>query len=96
VTKQSYVYIMTNHTNQVFYTGVTSDLISRVYQHKENLTAGFTSRYNVHKLVYFEIFEDIESAILREKQIKAGSRAKKIKLIVKDNPDFEDLYPGLF
>ena len=78
--KQYYVYIMTNKHNTVLYTGVTNDLKRRVYEHKEKLIDGFTRKYNVTKLVYYEISEDIESAILEEKRIKGGSRIKKIKL----------------
>ena len=86
---------MTNKHNTVLYTGVTSDLAKRVYQHKEKLVAGFTSRYNVTKLVYYEVCDNMECAILREKQIKAGSRAKKIRLITEANPGFTDLYNTL-
>ena len=84
--------MMTNRLNTVIYTGVTSDLKKRVYEHKEKLVDGFTKKYNVNKLVYFEVFEDIENAILREKQIKAGSRQKKLDLIRKENLAFRDLY----
>ena len=83
---------MTNSTNTVLYIGVTANLIKRVNEHKEKLIKGFTQRYNLTKLVYFEIFEDIEEAIKREKQLKAGSRKKKIALITKDNPFCRDLY----
>jgi len=76
----------------VIYTGVTSGLKKRVYEHKEKLADGFTKKYNVNKLVYYEIFDDIKDAILREKQIKAGSRAKKLDLIKSVNPEFSDLY----
>ncbi|MCJ7646388.1 GIY-YIG nuclease family protein [bacterium] len=86
---------MTNKTNTVFYTGVTSNLNKRIYEHKENLVEGFTKKYNVHKLVYYEVFNDVEEAILREKQIKGGSRNKKIKLINRMNPNWKDLYPEL-
>jgi putative endonuclease len=79
--KQYYIYIMTNTKNTVLYTGISNDLKRIVYEHKEKLIDGFTKRYNIVKLVYYEIFRDIENAILREKQIKAGSRARKIKLI---------------
>ncbi|MEK7618412.1 MAG: GIY-YIG nuclease family protein [Patescibacteria group bacterium] len=91
-TKQYYVYIMTNYANTVLYTGVTNDLIRRGYEHKNKIVKGFTTKYNVNKLVYYEATENIESAILREKQIKAGSRQKKIDLINKSNPEWEDLY----
>ncbi len=86
---------MTNHTNTVLYTGVTNDLLKRTYQHKEKLVEGFTKKYNITKLVYYEIFDDIENAILREKQIKGGSRSKKITLIKSINPNFSDLYSQL-
>ena len=93
--KGGYVYLMTNKRNTVIYTGVTSDLVKRVFEHKEKLTRGFTQKYNVNKLVYYETFDDIESAIEREKQIKAGSRAKKLQLIQSTNPKFRDLYEEL-
>ncbi|MBM3132742.1 MAG: GIY-YIG nuclease family protein [Chloroflexi bacterium] len=83
---------MTNKGNSVLYTGVTSDLKRRAYEHKEKLVEGFTKRYNITKLVYYEIFEDIGSAILREKQIKGGSRQKKIDLVESLNPEWRDLY----
>lgn len=83
---------MTNKTNTVIYTGVTNNLKKRIYEHKEKLVNGFAERYNVNKLVYYEVFDRIDDAILREKQIKAGSRDKKIKLIKLSNPEFRDLY----
>jgi len=89
------VYIMTNKKNTVLYTGITSNLKKRIYEHKENLVEGFTKKYNVHKLVYYKVFNDIEEAILREKQIKAGSRNKKTKLINSMNPNWKDLYTEL-
>jgi len=89
--KYGYVYIMTNKRNTTFYTGVTSDLAGRVWAHKNKLVEGFTKRYNINKLVYYEVFDDIKDAIAREKQIKAGSRKKKIDLIKSINPDFKDL-----
>jgi len=82
---QYFVYIMTNKDNNVLYTGITNDLKRRAYEHKEKLIAGFTDKYNVNKLVYYEISGNVESAILREKQIKAGSRKKKNELINKIN-----------
>lgn len=91
LTKQYYVYFLTNWNNKVFYIGVTNDLKRRVYEHKNALTRGFTQKYNVNKLVYYEICEEIEGAILREKQIKAGSRQKKNELITIANPGWEDL-----
>jgi putative endonuclease len=93
--KQYFVYIMTNKTNSVLYTGVTSDLKKRVYEHKDKLVEGFTKRYNITKLVYYEIFNDPENAIKREKQIKGGSRKKKIDLIESKNKNWDDLYEGI-
>jgi putative endonuclease len=87
-----YVYILTNNNNRVLYTGVTNDLKRRVYEHKEGLVKGFTKKYNVSKLIYYEVSEDIYSAISREKQIKAGSRKKKIELINSMNEEWRDLY----
>jgi putative endonuclease len=93
--QQYYVYIMTNKNNKVLYTGITNDLKRRIYEHKEKFGPGFTKKYNVSKLVYYEIFEDPENAILREKQIKAGSRQKKIDLIHSMNKEWTDLYGDL-
>ena len=86
---------MTNKNNKVLYTGVTSDLKRRVYEHKEKLIEGFTKRYNTTKLVYYEIYRDAEKAILREKQIKGGSRAKKEILVNGFNSEWRDLYTEL-
>jgi putative endonuclease len=77
--------------NTVLYTGVTNDLERRVYEHKNKLVKGFSAKYNITKLVYYEVFKDIREAILREKQIKGGSRRKKIELIKNINPQFDDL-----
>ena len=93
--RQYWVYILTNARNTVLYTGITSDLLRRVYEHREKLSPGFTSRYNVAKLVYYEQFQDALSAIAREKQIKAGSRQKKIDSINRMNPGWRDLYETL-
>lgn len=93
--KQPAVYILTNRENGTLYTGVTSDLIKRIWQHKAKLVDGFSRRYNLDRLVYMEVTESIISAIAREKQIKAGSRAKKIALIESMNPSWQDLYPQL-
>jgi putative endonuclease len=90
--RQYYVYILTNKHNTVLYTGITNDLKRRVYEHKEKLVDGFTKKYNITKLVYYEVFEDPENAILREKQIKAGSRQKKIDLINSINREWINLY----
>jgi putative endonuclease len=93
--KQYYLYIMTNKNNTVLYTGVTNDLKKRVYQHRQKMVEGFTKKYNVNKLVYYQIAQDAVAAISREKQIKAGSRAKKIELITGLNPEWNDLYESL-
>jgi len=93
--KQFYVYIMTNKANTVLYTGMTNDLRRRVYEHKQKLIEGFTRRYNLVKLVYYEAFRDSASAIRREKQIKAGSRKKKEELIKSINREWRDLYGQL-
>ena len=93
--KSGYIYLLTNNTNSVIYTGVTSNLQKRTYEHKQDLVKGFTNKYNVHKLVYYEVFDCIEDAIIREKQIKGGSRKKKLDLIKKFNSSFRDLYEEL-
>ena len=90
-----YVYIMTNKNNTVLYTGVTNDLKRRVYEHKNKLVRGFTKKYNITKLVYYEAFTDPENAVRREKQIKGGSRQKKIDLINSINDKWNDLYEKL-
>jgi putative endonuclease len=90
-----FVYILTNTWHTVLYVGVTSDLRARVYQHREKLLPGFTSRYNVWKLVYFEIGYDAAGAIAREKQLKAGSRRRKLELINRINPEWRDVYEHL-
>ena len=89
---RAYVYIMTNKSNRVLYTGVTSDLVGRVWHHRAGEREGFTKKYKVNRLVYYEGFEDIRYAIEREKQIKAGSRQKKIELVEKMNLEWKDLY----
>jgi putative endonuclease len=95
VGKQYCIYIMTNKHNTVLYTGITSNLNKRVYEHKEKLVEGFTKRYHITKLVYYEVCDDVHSAIAREKQIKAGSRRKKIELIESMNKEWRDLYEEL-
>ncbi len=90
--EMAYVYILFSKPNGVLYVGVTSDLVKRVWQHKNKITEGFTKKYNIDKLAYYEIYNDITEAIAREKQIKAGSRKKKIDLIEGFNPHWEDLY----
>jgi len=93
--KKYYVYLLTNYNNAVIYVGITSNLLKRIYEHKNKVIEGFTLKYNVNKLVYFEEFDDAENAINREKQIKAGPRKKKIDLIIKNNPMFNDLYNNI-
>ena len=93
--KNYYVYILTNKENKVLYTGVTNNLKRRVYEHKTKLVEGFTKRYNIVKLVYYEFSSDIEGAISRGKQIKGGSRAKKIALVDSMNAEWRDLYDEL-
>ena len=91
-----YVYILTNKNKNVLYTGVTSDLIRRVYEHKQHYDKNsFTSKYNVTNLVYFEETSDVKAAIEREKQIKSWSRMKKFFLVRENNPAMEDIYPYL-
>ena len=92
MTKQPYVYILASKKNGTLYIGVTSNLIQRIWQHKNNQVEGFTKKYNVHTLVYYEQYEMMESAITREKQMKKWKRDWKIKLIEKDNPQWEDLW----
>ena len=91
---QSAVYFMTNKHNNVLYIGVTSNLIKRVYQHKTKAYKGFTTKYNCDKLVYFEVFSDINEAIEREKQLKKGNRQRKNNLVNVENPDWKDLSEG--
>ncbi len=86
---------MTNKENGTLYTGVTADLGRRVYEHKNKLIDGFTKKYELEKLVYYEVFDNIEQAITREKQIKGGSRKKKLDLINKFNKSWEDLYENI-
>ena len=93
--RQYFVYNLTNRHHTVLYTGVTNDLIRRVYEHREKLTPGFTCRNNVTELVFYECFSDVHASLAREKQIKAGSRASKIALIEGMNPEWQDLYRQL-
>lgn len=93
--RYSYIYILSNNWNTTVYVGITNDLIKRIWQHKQKLVEGFTQKYNINKLVYYEQYENIEEAIKREKQLKAGSRKNKIQLIEKQNPTWEDLYEKL-
>ena len=87
-----FVYILTNKNNKVLYVGITNDLKKRIYQHKEKLISGFTKKYNTNKLVYYEYSNDVKGAIFREKQIKDGSRKKKIDIIQSMNENWDDLY----
>jgi predicted GIY-YIG superfamily endonuclease len=93
--KQPAVYIMASKRNGTLYTGVISDLVRRVYQHREGGVPGFTARYACKTLVWYEPHDDMVAAIVREKQIKAGSRRSKLTLIEATNPDWRDLYPDL-
>ncbi|MGN6310349.1 MAG: GIY-YIG nuclease family protein [Xanthobacteraceae bacterium] len=90
-----YVYILANEIGGTLYVGVTNDLIRRTYEHREKLVEGFTRRYGVGRLVYFECFGDPENAIRCEKQLKKWNRSWKIRLIEESNPDWTDLYPGI-
>ena len=87
-----YVYILASRKNGTLYIGVTNDLLKRVYEHRQNIVEGFTKKYNVHMLVYFEQTNDIESAIIKEKQMKKWERQWKIDLIEEKNPEWKDLY----
>ncbi len=89
--RYGYIYIMTNKNNKVLYIGVTSDLPRRITEHKTGMIEGFTKKYNTHKLVYVEQYNDIETAIQREKQLKGWSHKKKVDLIERVNPDWEDI-----
>ena len=93
--KTYYVYIMTNQS-RTLYVGFTNDIRQRVRQHKDDLVEGFTSRYKIDRLVYFEVFSDAYSGIAREKQIKKWRREKKVRLIARDNPDWRDLSDGWY
>jgi putative endonuclease len=93
--KQYYFYILTTAKNSALYIGITNDLIRRIYEHKHDIVEGFTKRYQVHKLVYYDSAGDVLAAIAREKQIKSWVRQKKVKLIDTFNPDWHDLYDEL-
>jgi putative endonuclease len=92
----AWVYIVTNEKHGTLYVGVTSELVQRIWQHREGVVEGFTSRYQLKRLVWFETHDEISEAIRREKALKSWNRAWKIALIEKDNPDWVDLYPQLF
>lgn len=93
--RKYYVYIVTNKRNNVLYTGVTNDLERRMYEHKNKMVEGFTKKYNVNRLIYFEKFCNPNEAISAEKKIKGWLRKKKIELIKSKNPEFKDLYETL-
>ena len=93
--KSMYVYIMTNTNNTTLYVGVTNDLVRRVWEHKNDVREGFTGEYNLHKLVYFEVYEDEMTAIEREKHLKKCYRKTKKKLIAEQNPQWNDLYDDI-
>ena len=93
--KQSYIYILASERNGTLYVGVTTNLIKRIYEHKQNLVEGFTNKYSVHNLVYYEVHNDIEAAILREKQIKKWNRRWKLRLVEEMNPEWRDLYQDI-
>jgi putative endonuclease len=90
--KQYYVYILFNKKNGTLYVGVTNDLVKRVWQHKNKVVEGFTKQYSIDKLGYYEVCNDINSAIAREKQLKGGKRKAKLELIELNNPNWNDLY----
>jgi putative endonuclease len=93
--KQPAVYILASQRNGTLYIGVTSDLVQRVWQHKNDVFEGFTKEYGVHMLVYFELHEDMESAIIREKRLKKWNREWKLRLIEEKNPEWKDLYDSI-
>jgi len=93
--KLYFIYLLTNKRNTVIYTGMTNNLKRRIYEHKQKIIKGFTKKYNVHKLVYYEVYKSPQRAIEREKQIKAGSRQNKINLIEDNNPEWKDLYDNI-
>jgi len=93
--KQCYLYLLTNNNNTTIYIGVTSNLIKRIWQHKNKFAKGFTYKYNINKLVYYEVYDNPENVITREKQIKAGTRENKINLINSMNPEWIDLFDTL-
>jgi putative endonuclease len=95
MSKRPAVYILASKRNGTLYIGVTSDLPKRAWEHKNDLVEGFTKRYRVHRLVYYELHENMESAISREKQIKKWNRVWKLELIEKQNPDWRDLWDGI-
>ncbi|MGN1091036.1 MAG: GIY-YIG nuclease family protein [Alphaproteobacteria bacterium] len=93
--KKGYTYILTNKKNGTLYIGVTSDLVRRIWEHKNHVVDGFSKKYNLTLLVYFEVFDEIETAIEREKQLKGQNRQKKLDLINATNPTWTDLYNSI-
>jgi putative endonuclease len=93
--REFYVYILASHIGGTLYIGVTGDLIARVTQHRSKEVPGFTKRYGVMRLVYYEVYDDVEAAIVREKRLKKWHRAWKIQLIEENNPNWDDLFPSL-
>ena len=93
--KSFYIYILANKRNGTLYIGVTSNLVARIYQHKNNFAEGFTQKHQIHNLVYFEVHDRIEDAIAREKALKFWKRAWKIRLIEENNSEWDDLYDGI-
>lgn len=92
MSKQFYVYILAKARNSTFYVGITSDLVKRVWQHKNEVADGFTKKYGIKSLVYYEVFGDAENAIRREKRLKKWTRASKMRAIEEMNPEWKDLY----
>jgi len=92
VNKQPAVYILASKRNGTLYVGVTSDLVKRIWEHKNNMVEGFSKRYNIHRLVWYELHDSMESAIIREKRLKDWKRKWKLELIESRNPDWQDLY----
>ena len=95
VENRYYIYIMASRRNGTLYIGVTSDLVKRVYEHRNDLTEGFTKKYGIHTLVYYETTDNVEGAIIRERRLKKWKRSWKIELIEKENPEWKDLYSNL-
>ncbi len=93
--KAGYIYIMASRHHGTLYVGVTSNIVKRVYEHKQGLVDGFTKKYDIKNLVHYETYDDIESAILHEKKLKHLKRQKKIEIVEKDNPNWSDLYDRL-
>jgi putative endonuclease len=95
IERSYWVYILASRIGGALYIGVTNDLVRRVYEHRTNAVRGFTEKYDIHRLVYFEQFNDAENAIRREKRLKKWNRDWKIRLIEESNPNWDDLYPGI-